>query len=195
MTTETIEPIDPATTALLVLDYQTGILERLDDPARLPARANAAIDWLRARGGTIGFVRVAFADGELPGGTMGRRVTPEMARTALHADAPTTQLHPDLDHRDGDVVVRKTRVGPFARTELDDQLRAAGIDTLLIAGVATSGAVLSAVRDAHDRDYRVIVLCDLCADTEPEVHDFLVERILSRQADVLDSSELGRLAA
>lgn len=55
--------------------------------------------------------------------------------------------------------------------------------------------MLSAVRDAHDRDYRLIVLCDLCADPEADVHGFLVERIFPRQGDVLDSSELERLAS
>lgn len=55
--TDAIEPIDPTTTALLVLDYQTGILDRLDEPAEMLARVNTAIGWLRARGGTIGSVR------------------------------------------------------------------------------------------------------------------------------------------
>ena len=59
-----------------------------------------------------------------------------------------------------------------------------------MSGISTSGVVLSAVRDGHDRDYRLIVFSDLCADPEPEVHAFLVERILPRQADVITTEQL-----
>jgi nicotinamidase-related amidase len=116
-------------------------------------------------------------------------------RAAFAAGAPATQLHADLDPQPHDIVVRKTRVGPFAGTGLDERLRTAGVDTLLLAGISTSGAVLSAVRDAHDRDYRLIVVSDLCADPEPDVHAFLLERILSRQAELVTSAELSGLVA
>jgi nicotinamidase-related amidase len=88
--------------------------------------------------------------------------------------------------------VRKTRVGPFGTTDLDDQLRSRGIDTLILAGISTSGVVLSAVRDAHDRDYRLIVVSDLCADPESGAHTFLIERIFPRQAEVITRHELHR---
>ncbi len=87
-------------------------------------------------------------------------------------------------------MVRKTRVGPFGTTDLDTQLRDRGLDTLLLAGISTSGVVLSAVRDGHDRDYRLIVISDLCADPEPDIHAFLVERIFPRQAEVIDRATL-----
>jgi nicotinamidase-related amidase len=70
---------------------------------------------------------------------------------------------------DGDIVVRKVRVGPFGTTDLHDQPQARGIDTLLLAGLTSSGVVLSAVRDGHDRDYRLIVVSDLTADPEPDM--------------------------
>lgn len=87
-------------------------------------------------------------------------------------------------------MVRKTRVGPFGTTDLDAQLRDRGVDTLLLAGISTSGVVLSAVRDGHDRDYRLIVISDLCADPEPDIHEFLVQRIFPRQAEVIDRAAL-----
>ena len=110
----------------------------------------------------------------------------------FHADAPATQVHDRIAPQDGDIVVRKTRVGPFGTTDLDEQLRARGIDTLILAGISTSGVSLSAVRDGHDRDYRLIVVSDLCADPEPELHAFLIERIFPRQAEVITSEELDR---
>ena len=92
--------------------------------------------------------------------------------------------------QDGDIVVRKVRVGAFSTTDLDAQLRERGVDTLILAGISTSGVVLSTVRDASDRDYRVIVLSDATADPEPDVHAFLTERIFPRQADVVTVAEL-----
>jgi nicotinamidase-related amidase len=49
------------------------------------------------------------------------------------------------------------------------------------------------VRDGHDRDYRLIVLSDLCADPEADIHAFLTERIFPRQADVITSAQLDEL--
>jgi nicotinamidase-related amidase len=108
----------------------------------------------------------------------------------LHADAPTTAIHDVVAPQDGDIIVRKTRVGPFLTTDLDQQLRGKGIDTVILAGISTSGVVLSTVRDAADRDYRVIVLADGCADPDAEVHTFLTERIFPRQAQVMTIAEL-----
>jgi nicotinamidase-related amidase len=189
MTAETIEQIDPARTALLIMDYQRGIVGRVTDSDALLARARETIELFRGHGGTIGYVRVAFADGEAPGGRMAKAITPE--RLAMyHADAPDTQIHDQVAPQDGDIVVRKVRVGPFGTTDLHEQLQAKGIDTLLLAGISTSGVVLSAVRDGHDRDYRLIVLADLTADRDQETHDFLLRRIFPRQAEVISSTDL-----
>src|ERR1700761_8646624 len=119
-------PIDPAKTALLVMDYQNGIFERVDGGDALLAGAQDAIARVRDAGGTIGYVRVGFADGEAPTGTMGRRIGREAALTVFHADSPATQIHDEIAPRDDDIVVRKTRVGPFGTTALDEQLRAGG---------------------------------------------------------------------
>jgi nicotinamidase-related amidase len=183
--------IDPTRTALLVMDYQNGIMGRVSDGDGLLTAARETIELVRGRGGEIGYVRVGFADGEAPTGAMGSRIGAEAARTTFHADAPATQIHDDIAPQDGDIVVRKIRVGPFLTTDLDAQLRGRGLDTLLLAGISTSGVVLSTVRDGHDRDYRLIVISDLCADPEPDVHEFLVRRIFPRQAEVIDRAALG----
>ena len=191
MSTDDAVTIDPARTALLVMDYQNGLFDRIDGGDALLAEARDAIARVRAAGGTIGYVRVGFADGEAPSGTMGARIGREAAATMFHADAPATQIHSAIAPQDGDIVVRKTRVGPFGTTDLDQQLRARGIDTLLLAGISTSGVLLSAVRDAHDRDYRLLVVSDLSADPEPDVHAFLMERIFPRMGEVITAGELG----
>jgi len=177
------------------MDYQNGIFSRVENGDALLAGAKRAIALIREQGGAVGYVRVGFADGEAPTGAMGRRIGREAALTMFHADSPNTQIHDEIAPQSDDIVVRKTRVGPFGTTDLHEQLQAKGIDTLLLAGISTSGVVLSTVRDGADRDYRLIVLSDLCADPEADVHAFLIERIFPRQAEVITSEVLARTFA
>ncbi len=195
MNDETNKPLDPSRTAVLVMDFQPGILANLPDPETALERAAAAIDIARAAGATVGYVRVAFAPEDLEGVPETSRMAQRAAEAGERLDArsPETAVHERLAPQEGDVVVRKTRVGAFSTTDLAEQLSARGIDTIVLAGISTSGVVLSTVRDAHDRDYRVLVLADASADPKAEAHEFLVTEIFPRQAEVITVEELGRL--
>jgi len=177
------------------MDYQNGIVEMLGEPDDLLARAADAIATVRRAGVHVGYVRVAFDDADFeaipPTSRMGARVG--TSAQAFHNDSPATAVHDRVAPEPGDIVVRKVRVGAFSTTDLDARLRERGIDTLILAGISTSGVVLSTVRDASDRDYRVLVLADATADREPDIHAFLTERIFPRQADVITVAELERL--
>ena len=87
-------------------------------------------------------------------------------------------------------MVTKHRVSAFAGTDLDMILRAHGIETLVLAGIATSGVVLSTVRHAADADYRLVVIEDCCADMNTEAHRILMEHVFRRQAAVLKAAEV-----
>jgi len=56
-------------------------------------------------------------------------------------------------------------------------------------GIATSGVVLSTLRYAADLDFQLTALSDCCADQDAQVHQCLLEKIFSRQADVVNSNE------
>jgi nicotinamidase-related amidase len=190
------QPIDAGRAALLIMDFQMGILDRFEDVDELLGRAERAIALVRERGGTIGYVRVAFTDADLEGlpstSAMGARVA--QSGGAFQADSPTTAIHARIAPEAQDMVVRKTRVGAFLTTNLDQQLRERGVETLILAGLSTSGVVLSTVREAADRDYRVLVLSDVSADPRPDVHEFLTAQIFPAQAEVIAVAELaGRL--
>jgi nicotinamidase-related amidase len=188
-------PLDPGRTALLVMDFQPGILGMLTHAEALLAQVERAIAIVRERGGQIAYVRVAFEDADFAAipPTSKMAVRAAQAGGAFHADSPATAVHERLAPREGDIVVRKTRVGAFSTTNLDEQLRERGIINLILAGISTSGVVLSTVRDAADRDYQVFVLEDASADPEPAVHAFLTEKIFPRQAHVVRISELESL--
>jgi nicotinamidase-related amidase len=103
---------------------------------------------------------------------------------------PVQLIHPAVLPTAGEVVVGKHRVNALYGTALDLILRANNIETLIILGYATSGVVLSTVRYAADVDYRLVVVEDCCADQDPEVHDFLTQRIFPRQAEVVGAAEV-----
>ena len=67
-------------------------------------------------------------------------------------------------------------------------LRAGGVDTLVLFGIATSGVVLSTLLEACDSDYRLVVIADCCADFDADLHTCLVERLFPRRADVITAS-------
>ena len=154
-------------TALLVMDYQGGIVARVPEADQLLERAaDTPSIWSGTGAGQIGYVRVAFEDEDFdfprvePDGGVGAGLG-----SPFHADSPSTAIDERVAPAAGDVVVRKTRVGAFSTTDLHDQLQDLGVDTLVLAGISTSGVVLSTVIEAHDLDYRVFVLADGCADT------------------------------
>ncbi len=196
MSTDQQTAIDPSRAVLLVMDYQNGIIGMIDNGDKLLQTTQDLIRSFRDHGGTIGYVRVGFADGELEGAPatsgMARNVTPER-REVMHADHPATQIHESIAPQEGDIVVRKTRVGAFSTTDLHEQLQSRGVDTLLLAGISTSGCVLSTVLDAFDRDYRVIVLADACADPDAEVHRFLLDHVFTKRGEVIEARELHQL--
>ena len=192
---EMTQRIDPKRAALLVMDFQAGIIDMLEDADALVARAALAIRSMRERGGHVGYVRVAFVETEfaaIPDRNKGFWAAKNSGR-AFQADAPTTAIDGRLAPQSGDIIVRKTRVGAFSTTDLAEQLDSRGIDTLFLSGISTSGVVLSTLRDAADRDYRLFVLADVCADPAPDVHAMLVEKVFPRQADVLSSTNLQAL--
>ena len=119
---------------------------------------------------------------------MARLATPDR-HARLHADAPVSQIHPSLGPRPHDVSVRKTRVGAFSTTNFDEQLTDRGITTLALAGISTSGVVLSTVREAMDRDYRIFVLRTM-RRSDPQTHAFLTGVIYPRHTDVIGVDDL-----
>lgn len=175
------------TTAFIAMDFQPSILTTLSSPDVVVKKVSEALTATRAAGARSFFVRVAFTEEEIngfpPHSAMGQRM--KALGEKVLASAETTQIDARLSPRADEVVIRKRRVGPFSTTSLHQHLNAAGIETLVLAGTHTSGCVLTAVREAFDLDYRLIVLSDACADVDDGVHQLLMEKIFPKQATVI----------
>jgi nicotinamidase-related amidase len=90
---------------------------------------------------------------------------------------------------ENEVVIMKRRISAFFATELDMILRCFRAETIAVAGLITSGAVLSTVRQAMDLDYRVTVLEDLCMDRDEEVHRVLMHKVFARKTEIISAKE------
>jgi nicotinamidase-related amidase len=182
--------LDPARTALLVMDLQLDILAMVGAGAvALTTRTATVIDAARKSGVTVIYVVIGFRPGypevsERNASFAAVKGTGRFVTTTAGADIP-----PEIAPQDGDIVVVKHRVSAFYGTDLDQILRAKDIDTLLLCGVATSGIVLSTTRFAADADYRCAIVRDCCADRDDEVHRVLLDKVLARQATVITAAD------
>ncbi len=162
--------IDRNKTAVLIMDYQNRQMSGFSEAFQneLLPRTNKVLAKVRHEGIPVIYVEVRRGD-----------------RT------PETEIHPAVTPQSGEIVLTKSRVGPFSTTNLDELLKKQGIETLVLMGISTSGCVLSTVRWAADIDYQLIVLSDCCADPDVEVHRILMEKVFPwhGMATVVSSQE------
>ena len=175
--------MESARTALLIMDVMPEIVERFGGDAlvdRLVGAAAAA----RAAGVRVIYVKVGFRAGH-PEVSRRNRQFARVVEGGGFVEGRSSALHPALEGEDGDVLVTKRRVSAFSGSDLEMVLRAGGIEALVLTGIATSGCVLSTLRQAADLDFALTVLSDGCLDADDEVHRVLCAKVFPGQADVL----------
>jgi nicotinamidase-related amidase len=183
----TMSEIDAAKSALLLMDFQNVIVGMVGDQGTpLLERAEKARAAARTAGMAVMHVRVAFTDADYATVSPRNKSFAALGKSRFLTDGTEpAAIHPALAPAPDEEVFTKTRVGAMSTTNLVARLEARGIDTLVLSGIATSGVVLSTLRDAADRDYQMFVLSDCCADADAEVHRVLMEKIFPRQANVM----------
>ncbi|MCL6445348.1 MAG: cysteine hydrolase [Alicyclobacillus sp.] len=177
-------------TALLVMDVQNGIVSRYAEKPEVLVPFQQAVVAAREAGVLVIFVRVGFRAG-YPEVSPRNKAFSAIAQnpSAMIASESMTQIHDSVAPRPDEPIVTKRRVSAFTGSDLEVLLRSRQINTLVLSGIATSGVVLSTLREAADKDYGLIVLSDACLDADPEVHRVLMEKVFPRQADVMTVSD------
>ena len=171
--------------ALLILDVQGLMVGGLTNKEEYLQKIQAAVDAAHANRIPVIYVVVGF-----------RPHAPELnpRNKALRAMQESGLIDSMIDPKpvlaltETDVVVTKRRLGAFTGSDLEVILRTKNISHLVLAGISTSGVVLSTFREAVDKDYVLTVLSDLCADRDEEVHRVLTEKVFPRHADVRQST-------
>ena len=182
--------LDPATTALLLVDMQNDFLHPdgayaragvgAPELAALPERLEPVVAAARARAMPI----VATLFTVSPGRAGTRLVAPHLAELRPFlvdggfepgsvGQALIDQLAP------ADVTVEKVGYSAFHASRLDHVLSGMGIETIVVGGIVTNGGVASTVRDAQVHGYRSIVLTDGCAAFDSAVHDATITSLAS----------------
>lgn len=172
-------------TALLVMDVQSGIIERINNKEVFLNKTKKAVKFAHHNDIQVIYVVVGF-----------RRGFPEISQnnksfSAIRqiADEGMVNPKPILEIDRDDIIVVKHRVSAFSGSDLEMILNSKNINNLVLSGIATSGVVLSTVREAADKDFQLTVLSDICADFDEEVHDLLIGKIFPRQANVITSDD------
>jgi nicotinamidase-related amidase len=179
--------------ALLVMDMQTAILRNLPDATPVISQVIQAIAYARQSKIPIIYVVVGFRQGapEISANNKGFSARKESISDTNMDD--WMKIYPELAPIAGEIVVTKRRVSAFTGSDLEVVLRAQDIRHIVLTGVATSGVVLSTLREAADKDYRITVLSDCCGDADEEVHRVLTTKVFPRQAEVVTVEEWCRV--
>lgn len=201
------EAVDPASTALIVIDMQNGFV----DPAlptsvpvardivpginRLAAECRAAgslVVWLKHRADEAAAAGWnnwfdTFVDAELRDALI----------THLSDGAPGFEIWPGLVVEREDEIIVKTRFSAFIQgsSDIDTVLRARGVDTLLVTGTVTNVCCESTARDAAMLNYKVIMVADANAARSDDDHNASLNNLFNIFADVRTTDEVIALLA
>jgi biuret amidohydrolase len=176
-----MDRLDPARTALLVVHMAKGVAGDVDTPFNRLFRRRAEekgvisvqvrlLDGFRTAKAKVVYTLVTYQPG-LPG----VRPNSPLFRTLIDSPTllqgtPAVEVIDNIAPRPGEPVIRGQAANGFDGTALDTILRVAGVDTLVLVGIATDVAVESTARAASDLQYRTIVVSDACQADSDEAH-------------------------
>jgi nicotinamidase-related amidase len=188
---ELLSTLDPRRAAFLTLDVQTALVGFYAKEDFLGA-VTSLLACARNLSATVIHVKVGFRPG-FPEVSERNRLFSSLTKNPDYAKMLNTELlnlHPALGARPEEPVVTKSRISAFEGTDLKVLLRSKDIDTLVLFGIITSGVVLSTALEAMDQDYRVLIVRDACADSDPELHACLLDRLLAKRTDVITTAQV-----
>jgi nicotinamidase-related amidase len=171
------------------MDMQAGILGRLPNAQPFVNKVKSAIASARSRMIPVIYVVVGFRPGMPEVSANNKGFSANKSQMAGMNMDEFMKVHPDLAPHEGELIVIKRRISAFTGSDLEVVLRAYGVQHIVLTGISTSGVVLSTTREASDKDYRITILADCCADMDEEVHRVLTTKVFPRQADVMNVDE------
>ncbi len=182
--------LDPATTALLVIDVQSTYLEDKDTPQEtarwrpfydrmrdtvIPNNARMIAE-CRRRGVEVIFARIACHKDDGRDRSLSQK-KPGFNYLLLPKNRADSQIVPELAPQGDEIVVTKTTDSVLTGTNLRLLLRNMGIKDVVVAGIFTDQCVSSSVRSLVDESFGVVVVEDCCAAATMELHRHELEII------------------
>ena len=190
MTDSTIS-LDPRTTALVLIDLQKGIVARELTPhtgSKVLQHAHDLGQRFNETGGLVVLVHVAYsADG---GDRLRQPIDSPMPMPPGGYPPDWSDFASEIAGLRAEVVITKRQWSAFHGTELDLQLRRRGMQSVVLAGIATNFGLESTARDASQYGYDVVIAEDACTSMGPGMHEFSIERILPRISRVRRTADI-----
>jgi ureidoacrylate peracid hydrolase len=192
--------LDMSKVAHVCVDMQVGFVEA-GAPIEVPmtreiyGTINTISEAVRQAGGMNVFTRYTYDPAEKHSWdhwfkTLGATQLEGQAKMA--AGQPDWEIDPRMEMKAGDIIVDKTRFSALIpeTCDMDAQLKAKGIDTLIITGTLTNCCCDSTARDALQMGYKVIFMTDANATLSDEEHLGTLLSMYTIFADVMDTPYL-----
>ena len=141
----------------------------------------------RAAGIPVVHTRVSFAEGGIDGGAFFKKVG---ALKQFVGETPLGAIRPEVAPLPGEVVLVKQYASAFFGTSLSSTLTAAGIDTLIVVGVSTSGCIRATAVDAIQYGFVPLVVRDAVGDRDPRPHEANLFDLQAKYAEVLGEDDV-----
>ncbi|VVE09806.1 cysteine hydrolase [Pandoraea iniqua] len=172
----------PEKTALVIMHYQTDILALFPSVApTLLSNTRKLCDAARAKGIALYFAKIHFSPG-YPEVSPLNKNGQGIKQLGLFVE---DRISPELGQQPNEPLIIAHRASVFHGTDLEVRLSAKGIDTLIMAGIASTGVMLSSIAYASDADFRLFTVKDCCYDPDQVVHDHLFSTAFESRTHVL----------
>ena len=179
--------LNPKKTALVLIDLQNAIVGMNPVPhtaAQVVQNSKKLADAFRVHGAPVVYVRVDLNDFmKLPVDqphNLGDKPLPTAA----------SEIAPSAGFQHGDILITKRHWGAFAGTDLEQQLKNRGIDTIVLTGISTNVGVESTARQGTGLGFAFVLVEDACSSQDGEQHRFAVENIFPRLTRVRTTDEV-----
>ncbi len=184
------QSLDLATTALVLIDLQAGIVGRTTAPhpsATVVGNAARIAERFRAASSLVALVRVTFA---ADGSDMNKNPVDDASMSAYTPPEGWDRLVPEIGPKPGDVVITKRNWGAFYGTDLDLHLRRRDVRTIVLGGIATNLGVESTARSAYEHNYGLVFVEDAMAGLDADSHEFAIKKIFPRLGRVRSTEQV-----
>ena len=179
--------LNPKSTALILIDLQNGVVGRntAPHPAELVvANSSRLAEAFRAHAAPVVYVRVDLND------FLKLHVDQPMTMGDKPLPAVASEIAPSAGFLPGDLLLTKRHWGAFAGTDLEQQLKARGVDTVVLTGISTNIGVESTARQGAGLGFGFVLVEDACSAQDAEQHRFAFENIFPRLARVRSTDEV-----
>jgi nicotinamidase-related amidase len=178
--------LNPKTTALVLIDLQNAIVGYETKPysaSEVLERSRAMAEAFRARGAVVVYVRVPLNEFlSLP--------ADEVRNLPKDIPANASEIAGAAGMQGDDLLISKRHWGAFAQTALESELRSRGIETVVLAGIATNMGVESTLRQGTGLGFAFVTVEDACSTFSPEMQDFAFKTIFPRLSHVRTTQQV-----